>query len=891
MDRLAAFPYGHDVRNWLGLLSFAALCGCELADSEFPDVGVPDAGMRDASPPDAEPPVTCNEQPELCLVGQICEDGECVSRVDCSATEPCFPPEVCSRTRVDTGTVSSGQEGSCRLPSLYCESDEDCIDFDGVCTALGRCAGPTRSFETDEASNPHFIPRTTTGTTGCSGLVPAEDGSCRPCSADADCSPRLCDVDTGICVGNTTCEEDGACNPQEVCNVATRVCEPDFNCTLESAVLQLEEGVYRGVSICPGETDVWQVTRPRDEVARFVLTATFDVDLSVAVTISGVPFAPSIMKLPGVVAFDIPAEPFDGNRTIEVAVSSIHAPVRYSLQFEIPEVPCGRDALTMVGEVLALLTDNGSLNLRVCDGDAPVGLSFSSEEGAETILTGRYDQGEILDDGMPSNQVFWTLDDASVPEIEPGLLEVRRLTAGSSTLTWAGTTVSSGVDQLLTFGTLPQTRPPACDAIQSLSLGRQTFEISDVDLGTIVCGESWPDDNPDIVAELPPITEPSVVTIEVQQEGPTTAEVLIALIDDCTDLDSQTCARSRAAGRRARLETLLEDGQPILWISAEEPTAVSVDLSIEPAGLPAGDECRSAVSLEPPPGLPESARAETWRATDTVRFVSGTSCRPAGTGEAPEVFRRVDLVAGQRAEISLTGPPGGLLWVARDCTRMESTCVQAPVLTIEEPRVSAVIGGSFEPAASYFIAIDGIAAEDRGSYELTVVKSPECTADTQQADCDAVAESDPDRCGSGSEACRCGLENRCRTPPDNDGCGGALPLLAPTSTAGFTRAATDAFDVPCAKGFGPDVVYRVDVPAGTPRLVARVLEADFDAALLVQFEQCGASISDACNADVAPGRDARPQVIVEDPEAGRYFIIVDTENGSGGSFVLETRLE
>jgi hypothetical protein len=109
---------------------------------------------------------------------------------------------------------------------------------------------------------------------------------------------------------------------------------------------------------------------------------------------------------------------------------------------------------------------------------------------------------------------------------------------------------------------------------------------------------------------------------------------------------------------------------------------------------------------------------------------------------------------------------------------------------------------------------------------------------------------------------------------------------------GSTGAATSNYQLGCASAVNmPDVVYYVDVPAGSSRLVARVAEASFDS--IVGIRRAGAACEVqpdlACNDDEDFPDVVLSSAFVRAPAAGRYAIIVDAYAGEG-AFTLELEL-
>jgi hypothetical protein len=109
-------------------------------------------------------------------------------------------------------------------------------------------------------------------------------------------------------------------------------------------------------------------------------------------------------------------------------------------------------------------------------------------------------------------------------------------------------------------------------------------------------------------------------------------------------------------------------------------------------------------------------------------------------------------------------------------------------------------------------------------------------------------------------------------------CAGAIPITASGSWSGNTTGATDTFrdHRVCGDGYGPDVVYRVDVAA--PSRVVLDLIGSYDGEMLTLYRGCG-------QARLAGGRTSTRVDTMLEP--GTYYAVV---GGAGamhaGSYVL-----
>jgi len=893
-------------------LAVALVTGCDVSPSDFEtDRPRPfDAG------PDAGPaPIDCDADPSSCDVGFTCRGGECVPRTDCTVELPCAPGDECRRpdpTETSTGT--------CGVPADHCESSDDCGGRRPVCTGVDRCGADVDGVGASLAGELSFEVRCRDAI-DCGGGV-CLDGLCAPCAVDAECGARRCDE--GRCVKLDACDGDAACDPFESC--IERRCVADVDCTELASDTPILPGTYTDLVVC----DVphrFEASRPQSEAVRFVITSSTAVDLQVDVRVDDEPVEARRLDLPGLVAFDIPYGTETGSRTIDLEVVGRNGPAPYSLRMEPLTPPCAEDPLSLLGGEPPIRTTDRRFALRMCParrsdrpgpGEEPDRearwqrgrlrrLSLPADEGETVQFLGEYDAGATFP-WTPPPGVEWSdarelcfvdklpvgstvdrsnclsarvIDDRGdvvdgAVEVDDfgrfaGAIDVGAGGAPRLEIRASNSVVSSGVDLDVFLGSTTAERESACSGADTIPPGPTELTVGSTDLGGVVCEVGWPEDAFDVVRRLDLGGVPSRVRVEIEPVSGPPAEISAGLLTQCTSAVAAPCIRGFLPGRPIVLDTF-SDGEPLtLMVGADRPdVGLRVSVTQTPESVPANDRCIDAL-LVPPDGSDDAPihREEvyTGAATNTSSITGEASCAPAGFGRGPDRYYTVSF--SSRAEVSLRGPPGGLLWSTLDCADAEAGCRDAVATTLRQPKVSTILG-----ADTPFVLVDGVEPDDFGAFELSVAADPECTRATELGDCLADEQCDGNVCVEVDGR----VENRCPGSP--------LALIdGRAAVTGSTGAATNDFESACASA-GPDVVYAVEVPSGTERFVARIPRADFDASILVRRRLCPSAAEQWCNDDVDPVFDPRPEVAIDAPAAGTYFIVVDAAAGEG-----EFRLE
>ncbi|MGF1511884.1 MAG: hypothetical protein ACFB9M_20510 [Myxococcota bacterium] len=771
--------------------------------------------------------------------------------IACSVDTPC--PEGLRCVRTGSSTVAAGQEGICGDIDVACTSDDECglLRF---CTAIGVCAPVPVRFTASVDRQPDFQLECVDDD-DCGGRL-CVSGVCKSCTSeltcpsDAPCFDGRCLVD--FCLTDSECPGNMDCVERR-CSAA---------CAEEGFSFEVFSGVVDGLTICPGEVERFFVTATPDEAWLFVLSAEeASVELDATVVDGMGPVDLSMLRLPGLLAFQVPAaSSSDPDRIIEASVTSTSGFVPYQLLVE--SVSCAEDALTMLGDSSVPLVDSeAELALRLCGSGArtlraeiPAGppviqsgtFPAAAEVSAEVlVLSGSLTGGVSEDDDIGRFQRQYAFD----ADGESGL----QLTFDLSDPSGANLDVSSRVQ--LRDGV-------ASDPVLT------NVPLS-ADLGGATCAFEWPTGPHDALIQLPPPTgEEDRLTLEVAPSDGDPGILFAALLSNPVESETLACETGLAPGIPARFD--LQTDADTLFVSGDR-AGLSVDVSAERRAVPApdNDSCLTS-ALVPASGVFETT-VSTFGGTDTVSNVVGEQCADPGPSDGSDRFFTFNLNPGQRVEVSLEGPPGGYLWVNRDCAVPADTCLFADSLTVRERTVRTSVSAEL-PEAIFAI----VEAEGEADFTLRMAFDPECTIATETSDCAAGTQ-----CSA----------NLCTPPPPNDGCPG-IPLQVVNGRASVqasNEAALSGLDTPGIED-GPDLFYSVVVPDGTEQLIARVVEATFDPALVVRFQQCGASGGQRVNLDIASDQQPLPQVLISDPPPGTYFVVVESQFGEG-SFDLEVLLQ
>lgn len=872
----------------LGLLG----CTVEPKVYEFPPL---DAGPRADATVDAGAP-TCLDGQVRCKDTEYCDEaGACLTKpTTCTIDGDCRGGEACA---IPLAPTSSTTPGRCAAPSWRC--DPNGTGCEGRCTDLGYCAPAATNFQVN-ANLAAIVPRCS-APTDCGAGGRCVDGACARCATNADCGGLICD--DGRCVEGSSCGGESACYEANRCanGVCVRIadaCTPDPADDTREGAVQLRAAHYTGRSVCGREVDWYRLDLADGEGATLAFTgARSGPHLVVTVTdASGAAVDHTILDLPGLLAIRVPVtDPSaDGRgRSVYFEVGSDDVSGAYELTVERTRGLCAGDALDLYGDdtaARALIGPSGaSFERRHCPGGVDqVGVALEIQDqlrpSAETttysdlVLSIRDGSGaDVTVSSTRSPSGDGHLSQAIGPRAAsagPGLVQVQ-----------ANLGPSAGLGYTLHLSRALGARAAVCQAPEELSLpigGAQiTAELSTAsDLGAPTC---TPDpfcsgDNcaryaaatrPERLFRITPAAAPAILTVEVHPDGPE-GQLALALLDRCDDDQSASaCDRAPLPGRAVPLEVQLSSTTPVfLLVSGDDVDRFTLQAQLTLVAPPSNDACADAAPLT----TSGTAVVSTYGARDDVQLGTNSAACSAATvtGLGLDRFYLLDLGAGERAAVELTGPRGGLLWAGRSCLNLTVTCTAAVALDFSNP----VARATFEPAeaTAYFVAVDGLTSADLGTYQLRTVREPELEC-LDDADCTR-----PLRCD----------DYRCVPVPSNDACPGTRIDLTSNRVqiTGSTGAANDDLVPSCTGGTSPDVVYRIPVPAGLSELVVRITEARFDPALAVRFEQCTSAIDERCNDDVRFPDVLLPEVRIPQPEGGTYYVVVDAFAGEG-TFTLE----
>lgn len=279
--------------------------------------------------------------------------------------------------------------------------------------------------------------------------------------------------------------------------------------------------------------------------------------------------------------------------------------------------------------------------------------------------------------------------------------------------------------------------------------------------------------------------------------------------------------------------------------------SLQVDLS-EALNPPENDDCTSVVGLQDGPTI-----ADTRGTKNDFTPACGATTHAAG-----DAVWRLTLATGEEdIELSLDASFDGVIAVT------DGPCGSGVVLACQSGPHARVLLPALG-IGEYYVWVDGYAAGE-GPFTLTTTRLPPTPNPANDA-CAAAESIDP----SQGPVVRAGSTLRA----SND--------LAPTAC---TRAPAG---VPLSVT-GPDVSYRVTVPAGRT-LEATLTPDDFDGALYV-LESCGQNVCiDASDDSFTSGGIERISVRNEGPETVEWIVAVDsfTTGARGrGSFTVRFALD
>lgn len=901
-----------DRRRKPGLGSALGLCvvwGCSVA---APDLSrTADAGFE---PLDGGE--DCRQTPEICGTGQICGSrGLCVPRESCTPELQCVPSQVCvrdvSQARTSTGTcqpVPGGctQDGDCLSGrcSIRSPGPPDVAPGTEFTLGLGRCLPAADGFGVEAGGRMRFHAQCDPSEEGptCPADQACVDGVCGDCRQDGDCAAgRVCEAETGRCLEPSRCDQDDECFPGRICAPESGRCVDAPGCVTPSEVPTLGPGRWEGLSVCAQDVRSFALEVPPNQVHRVILETDPQLVLNVLVLLDdGSPVSIHPLRLPGTVAFDLPASP--RSRRVRVEVTAVVGGGPFVAEIEVLPLPCARDPLDLLGRPLGgprLEGTDVAFRLRACPGprqdlrpvdrfrvrvpvDLRLDLAADFPVGGDP--SNRLDLDVLGPDGQPLASTSVTdrpgrVQAALLPDNGPFPAEA---TAELRAELGPGFRVPpAGVDVDVVVADLSETRRLACEMGVPAARSREEFELAFEEnpntpvLGAPVCvGTSFEPNAAGRLFRIDWPDGPREVAARVVRVGGDQSELQAAFLTGCSDALAEVCGRSGLPDRPVDLRQRFEAPPAFLYVgsSAETDALTSVRLDVEVLAepVPANDRCTDNTLLTT---TSTTLFVSTLAATDTVS-TSSTTCAVPGLALGPERFYRLEGLGGSRVQLTLQGPTGGVLWTASDCSSMEDSCLGLDAISPRTPRVEQVVSG----LDTLFVAVDGLAADSVGRYELRIEVDPECTRDTQGTDC------------SGQLLCD---ENRCEFPGVEDRCPGRTVDLVSQSEVlleGSLAIATDSLDARCGAVGSPESIFRVELPSNAQRLVARVESAAFDAALALRPSGCALSSGQACEQNAIPGEDNRPVISRAVEGQSEVWLVVESEAGTG-PFRLRLRRE
>jgi hypothetical protein len=599
------------------------------------------------------------------------------------------------------------------------------------------------------------------------------------------------------------------------------------------------------------------------------------------------------LSLPGLTVVEVPAPGFadDGtslSQTLRIRVQSLDHAGRYDLDL-LRLVPlCPGDALDQYGDrdrARALpIEGNRSYLAAACPDDDDF-LRIDAEADDQILLAASFGGFDAdLDLAAYAGTATAALALAESTSTSTETLDTGRLTEPASVVLHAFSkqAPSIGQDYVLDVTRFLGTFFRECNEVTDVPLVNGMASVqgdltSAVDLGAPLCENDLyaATRRNDLLYRVTPPSAPSLLRALITPGPESTSEVTAGLVSACADPEAETifCDSAELPRRAVVVEELLLDTRPVhLLVSSDgsvKDMTFDLDLVIEPVTVPPNNACAGAVEIASSGDIGVS----TYGATNTVE-ATGFACGLFdGEAQGPDAFYLLRLDGGERAALELDGPLDGLLWIATDCGQMTATCTTAESISYENPVAQVALTPQND--ATFFVAVDGLAMDDRGTFELRTVLDPECLA---ARDCPSNLRCD---------------DYRCVPVPANDICAGAEAITPDAEgraeIVASTGAANDNLALTCLAQSDRDVVYRIDLPVDHSSLTARIVEARFDPALAIRRSQCEASLEEVCNDDVRFSEEPQillPEVTWVQPAAGTYYVIVDAYAGSG-TFTLQ----
>lgn len=857
------------------------------------DAGTPrDAGVVDAG-------ASCRFGEVICGPSEYCgPDGFCVPvPTGCASTSDCRPGDVCVRPLVGTSSVTPGV---CGARPNGCETDADCAGRH--CLGTGVC-GPVADRFVVKDRQPVLVPACATSR-DCGPLLVCADGECGACQDDSECPRRLA-CDSGACVERPSCLDDQdcyegrVCGNQATCERAPGACTPNTNDDDASLANFLTDGAYEGFSICGSDVDWYELAVPNLEGAFVTITssasyATLDVEVVTPDALRDATI--SRLDLPGVVAFAIPQVVLDGpggEVRVFFGVSTFDRDAEYRIEIRRDRIACA-DVLDLYGDLdmPPFAPVNEAFDRLGCPEDVDRvrvdTLASDRLTASASWTTSSMDVDFTLTDGAGAAVTTSpNSTDNSRESVSTDLLTASGVLSVEATANDApanGQTYTSSVSRDLGSRQAVCATPTALLLVNGMASATGSF-TGGANLGRPACDPDpncfsnceryAPYERRDVLFRIRPPITPALLVANVVPRTTEAVRLSIGLLSTCDDDESDLACNAAALPRRpTSIEAQLEQpGDVFIMVSSDGTTEdfdFDISVLVEPITMPANDACFDATDL---PATGTRLVSTYGAANDDQLRMSVPVCGAAGDGAGPDRFYRMSLGARERAAVELTGPRGGYVWAGLGCTAMTETCTTAS--SIAEDFSSPVAIATFEPGRdqTFYIAVDGLARDREGVYTLRTIREPELQC-LNDGDCTGGLRCD---------------DYACRPVPANDTCPGTAVTLDGNGYAqivGSTGAANDSQAVTCAGAGAPDVVYAVTIDPGFSEVAFRITDAKFDPVLAVRPTTCAGDPGEICNDDVRFPDILLPEVRIESPSGGVYYVIVDAFAGEG-TFTLE----
>ncbi len=851
-----------------------------------------DGGVRDGGADCRLGQVTCGAN-EFCTADGICA----VRNRGCAYSADCAAGDVCVKPFVSTSTVNPG---ACAARPNGCSTDAECGD--GRCLGVGVCGPQADRFEVSGTSPVPVLACSDDRVCGPGSVCRGTE--CGRCQEDDDCPRRLACGADGYCAEQPSCLSDDDCFEGNVCGLDALCARPTMACASDpgndfaSGAIVLSDGWYGGGTICGDDVDWYTVDIPHLYGAFVVVTATsayatLDVEIDAPSQTTG--FVRTL-DLPNVVAFAVPQvflDDPDGVASLYFSVATLDVNADYTVEVIADRRGCA-DALDMYGDRAehALAAPPNVAFERIACPNGTDRVAVDALDGDQVIVSGAWTSSSLDVD------YFLRASDGGLVTTTPTVASTSEETVTSNVLQAADRlTVEAQTRLAPTGGTAYTmsvtrdlgTREAVCQNPADLILSNGTASVMDTFTGAsnlgrpacepvefcsgALCETYAAYDRRDRLYRVQPPMVPAVLTASVRPLDRAAARMSVALLSTCLDDASDVACNSSPLVRNGTsFEAQLTEAGPVfLMVSSDgeiEDFDFQLDVTVEPIAPPLNDACFDAAEL----ATTGSQRVATYGAMNNDQLRQSGICGAATSGAGPDRFYRMTLGARERAAVELTGPQGGYLWAGTSCAAMTETCTTAA--TIETDFTQPVAITTFEPGAdqTFYVAVDGLTRVIEGTWTLRTVREPqlECLNDED--------------CGG---ALRCD-DYACRPIPASDVCPGQAVTLTNgfVSIQGSTGAATDDYALSCGVAGAPDVVYAVTLPAGLSDAAFRISDARFDPLLSVRRGSCTSDPAEVCVDDVRYPDVLLPEVRLEAPAAGTYYVIVDAFAGEG-PFTLE----